>query len=103
MLDNAIKYCHHGDTILVCLRRAPEGIECEVRDTGAGIGATDLPHVTERLYRGSQASAIEGSGLGLALVEEILRHHQTRMIIESSTTLPTGTTVRWTLPHATLT
>ena len=43
----------------------------EVRDTGSGIDAADLPHVFERFFRGRSANGQAGAGLGLALVKEL--------------------------------
>lgn len=100
LLDNAIKYGRPGDTISVRLEAQSIGVLCVVEDSGPGIAASDLPRVTERLYRGRTDS--EGSGMGLALVSEILRHHHTTLEITSTTEGPaTGTTCRWMLPYAT--
>jgi signal transduction histidine kinase len=97
LLDNAVKYCRPGDTIRVRLEAQPKGVRCVVQDTGPGIPAADLPHVTERLYRGR--TGVEGNGIGLALVSEIVRRHHATLLIESATEGETGTQVSWTL-HA---
>lgn len=99
LIDNAIKYCRPNDEIHVRLRAQPDGAQCVVQDTGLGIAPADLSHVTERLYRGRKD--VEGSGIGLALVNEILTRHHATLLIESSTEpLTSGTTVCWTLPYA---
>lgn len=98
LLDNAVKYSRPGDRVVVSLQRNEEGIECIVRDTGPGIPAKHLPHLTRRFYRAAPQE-IEGSGLGLALVEEILHRHGSRLEIESRTEgEETGTCVRFVLP-----
>jgi len=98
LLDNSIKYSRPGDRAVVSLERTGEGIACLVRDTGPGIPAEHLPHVTRRFYRAAPQK-IEGSGLGLALVEEILRRHQSHLEIESHTAgKDTGTWARFVLP-----
>ncbi|RLC93169.1 MAG: hypothetical protein DRI77_12120 [Chloroflexi bacterium] len=98
LLDNSIKYSRPGDRAVVSLERTEEGVACVVRDTGPGIPAEHLPHVTRRFYRAAPQK-IEGSGLGLALVEEILRRHQSQMEIESHTEgEETGVWVRFVLP-----
>ncbi|MGQ9715549.1 MAG: sensor histidine kinase, partial [Anaerolineae bacterium] len=74
LLDNACRYSRSGDRITVALCRVPEGIACEVADTGPGIPSAHLPYVTEPFYRGD-VEEISGSGLGLAIVAEILRQH----------------------------
>jgi two-component system phosphate regulon sensor histidine kinase PhoR len=100
LLDNATKSCRPGDSIRVHLEAQAEGVRCIVRDTGPGIPAAHLPHITERLYR-VQAD-VEGNGIGLALVSEILRRHNTTLTIESSTQSPvSGTMMSWTLSYAT--
>jgi two-component system phosphate regulon sensor histidine kinase PhoR len=98
LLDNGCKYSRPGDRVEVSLRRHREGVGCTVCDTGPGIPAEHLPHVTRRFYRVDRRGS-EGSGLGLALVKEILRRHQTRVEIESRAEgEETGTCVRFVLP-----
>jgi signal transduction histidine kinase len=46
-----------------------------VRDTGPGIPAEELPHIWERLYRGDRSRSTPGLGLGLSLVQAIVRAH----------------------------
>ncbi len=101
VLDNALTYCHPGDTVTITLEDRDDGVYCEVRDTGPGISAKHLPHVTRRFYRGDRGQH-EGSGLGLAIVEEILKRHGTTLHVESHTEGPKrGTRISFTLPKAT--
>jgi signal transduction histidine kinase len=97
LLDNAIKYGRPGDQVQVTLRRESEMLECMISDTGPGISAEHLPHVTRRFYRAAPAQ-IEGSGLGLSLVQEILRRHASQLQIESRTDGASGTRVSFSLP-----
>ncbi|MCS7178516.1 MAG: HAMP domain-containing histidine kinase [Anaerolineae bacterium] len=97
LLDNVLKHCRPGDRATVILRRAEGGVLCAVRDTGPGIPAEHLPHVTRRFYRAAKQE-VEGSGLGLALVEEILRRHGSRLEISSRMEGETGTCVQFVLP-----
>ncbi|HHH41718.1 MAG TPA: hypothetical protein ENK56_06905 [Chloroflexi bacterium] len=98
LLDNAVKFSRPGDRVTVSLHPEAERVLCAVCDTGPGIPAEHLPHLTRRFYRVAP-QAVEGSGLGLALVAEVLRHHQSRLEIESHTEgEATGTCVRFTLP-----
>jgi signal transduction histidine kinase len=62
------------------------GVCLEVADTGPGIAPTDLPHVFDRFYRGdlSRARATGNSGLGLAIVRNIVEAHGGRIGVESS-------------------
>jgi two-component system phosphate regulon sensor histidine kinase PhoR len=98
LLDNAIKYSRSGDQVIVALRREDETLVCAIADTGPGIPAEHLPHVTRRFYRAAPTQ-IEGSGLGLALVQEILRHHSSQLEIDSiADGEDTGTHVSFALP-----
>jgi signal transduction histidine kinase len=99
LLDNAVKFCRPGDRITVRLSAAPDGVRCVVADSGPGIDGADLPHVRAALYRGR--TDVEGSGIGLALVDEIVRRHHATLEIESATDpARSGTACSWTLPIA---
>lgn len=98
LLDNVLKHCRAGDAAVVSLETAEQGVGCSVRDTGPGIPSAHLPHVTRRFYRAAPQK-VEGSGLGLALVEEILRRHGSELRIESEAEgEETATCVRFILP-----
>jgi len=75
LVDNAIRYTPAGGTVDVVLRRAGGSVAFDVRDTGPGIPADELPRVFDRFYRGSGAQT-QGSGLGLAIAQHIARRHQ---------------------------
>lgn len=104
LLDNALKYGETGNQITIQLTEHPQGLACAVCDTGPGIPAAHLPHLTRRFYRAAPAG-VTGSGLGLAMVAEILRQHQSQLEIESHTAgeqlgQPSGTCLRFRLPAA---
>src|SRR5262249_52276010 len=84
LLSNALKFTFEGE-IAVRLRLAGERAELTVRDTGVGIPEAELPHVFERFHRvrGTRARTHEGTGIGLALVEELVRLHGGRVGVES--------------------
>jgi two-component system phosphate regulon sensor histidine kinase PhoR len=97
LLDNALKYCRPGDEIKVTVKNDAKGILCCIADTGPGIAPEHLPHLTRRFYRVNKS--VEGTGLGLALVHEILRRHHSELKIESNTDgTQTGTSFCFTLP-----
>ncbi len=75
-LSNAFKFTFAGE-ITVALRSDGERVEMEVRDTGTGIPQAELPRLFERFYRvqGSQGRTYEGSGIGLSLVQDLVRLH----------------------------
>lgn len=87
LFTNALKYSEEGAEIALCAEskdRDGEILIC-VRDTGRGIGPGDLPHVFDRLYRGSrERTPAEGSsGLGLSIVKSIIEQHGGSVSCES--------------------
>jgi PAS domain S-box-containing protein len=76
LVSNAFKYTLDG-RIEVTLRRKEAAAELAVRDTGVGIPAHELPRLFERFYRieGQGGRTHEGTGIGLALVQELVRLH----------------------------
>ena len=83
VLDNAVKYGRDGGTIEVSLTAEKEGgVAIRVRDHGPGIPEDELPHVKERFYKGS--SKERGSGIGLAVCEEIVTRHGGKLLIENA-------------------
>jgi len=100
LISNALKYTPQGGTVTVRLL-VDEGIgqvTAEVTDTGVGVSKEDLPHLFEKFYRvsGSKNMA-KGSGLGLALVKEIVETvHNGRVSVAS--TPNEGSTFSFTLP-----
>ncbi len=102
LLDNAIKYSRAGDRVVVAAHAIDErrAIACAACDNGPGIPPEHLPHVARKFYRVAPETS-EGSGLGLAVVAEALRRHQSELQIESrSDGDETGTCVRFVLPSA---
>ena len=67
LLSNATRHTPPGGLVVADVS-AGSGLAIEVRDTGAGIPADDLPHIFERFYRGQDS---DGAGLGLALVRDL--------------------------------
>ena len=97
LLANALKFTFEGE-IEVALRRLPKHAELVVRDTGVGIPADELPYVFKRFHRvrGTRARTHEGAGIGLALVQELVRRHHGR--IRAISTPGTGTAFTIWLP-----
>lgn len=76
LVDNAIKYTPTAGLVELCTRRSDDAhAELEVRDTGIGMDAADLPRVFERLYRGDRSRSQPGLGLGLSFVKAICEAH----------------------------
>lgn len=89
LISNSIKFTPPGGSILVKGEGKAEEVIIQVIDTGIGIPKYYLPRVSEKFFKGSQN--LPGSGLGLSIVEEILKLHDSQMEIES--TIGEGTTV----------
>jgi signal transduction histidine kinase/DNA-binding response OmpR family regulator len=97
LLSNAFKYTLRG-AVTVRLSRAEKVAILEVSDTGNGIPERELPRLFERFHRveGSVGRTQEGSGIGLALVQELVRLHGGTITVGS--VLGEGTTLRVSLP-----
>src|SRR5579872_2637440 len=97
LLSNAFKFTFNGE-IEVSLMKVGDFCELRVRDTGTGIPIEDLPHLFERFYRvqGARGRTWEGSGIGLALVQELAKLHGGTVRVESE--LDRGSTFIVTIP-----
>ncbi|MGH2411408.1 MAG: ATP-binding response regulator, partial [Chloroflexota bacterium] len=100
LLSNALKFTFEG-SISVALRRQGDQVELIVGDTGTGIPAEELPHLFERFHRvfGARARTHEGTGIGLALVQELARLHGGA--VRAVSAIDVGTTFTVTLPTGT--
>ncbi|MFK7846275.1 MAG: ATP-binding protein [Rhodothermales bacterium] len=109
LLSNALKFTPKGGSIsfeLAELEASPKftegAIEIRVSDTGRGIPAADLPHIFDRFHQvdGSNTREHEGSGIGLALVHELVMLHKGLIDVESETGKGTTFIVRFPLGNA---
>jgi signal transduction histidine kinase len=84
LLSNAFKFTFEG-TIRVALRAAGDHAELTVADTGIGIAPQELPRLFERFHRveGARARTHEGSGIGLALVRDLVGLHGGTVAVQS--------------------
>ena len=94
VIDNAIKYSNSGDTVTVSAEVFVSTARITVADTGIGIPDKDIEHVTEKFYKAN--TTVRGSGIGLAVVSEIVHFHGGELEITSEENV--GTTVMITLP-----
>jgi signal transduction histidine kinase len=100
LLSNAIKYSRPGSAIVLSLRpEAPGWAVLDVRDQGVGIPAADVPRIFERFARASNVGSAAGSGIGLAVVRQIVEAHGGRITVRSQEGLGSTFTVR--LPRST--
>lgn len=75
LLANAVKFGRPGDRVTVSVRAAGAQAVLSVADTGPGIAPADLPRVFGRLWRGVADTTASGSGIGLAVVREVVAAH----------------------------
>ncbi|MDE7279433.1 MAG: HAMP domain-containing histidine kinase, partial [Oscillospiraceae bacterium] len=95
VIDNAIKYSDKGGVVSVqAIMADAEHIEVDVSDTGCGISEQDLPKVKTKFYKANHTR--RGSGIGLAVADEIIAMHGGKLDIFSRQ--GKGTTVTITLP-----
>ncbi len=99
LISNAFKFTLQGE-IVVALRRAGDQAVLTVRDTGIGIPDDELPHLFERFHRveGARGRTHEGTGIGLALVRELVALHGGTIAVESA--LGRGSAFTVTIPLA---
>ena len=102
LIDNALKFCARGATIVLAARRAEGRVVVSVSDNGAGIAAADLPYLFDRFFQSrhnvAPATGEGGKGLGLAIVKRIVELHRGEVAVSS--TPGQGTRVALTLPAA---
>ena len=94
LLDNAIKYSNPGGAITLELLQDGENVYVLIRDEGRGIAPEDLENVKQKFFKGR--NAVRGSGIGLAVAEEIVTALDGTLDLESK--LGAGTTVKIRLP-----
>lgn len=97
IIDNALKYTPKGGVVaaqVIYSKDDPDIIKIIVTDSGCGISAEDLPRVKEKFYKANQK--VGGSGIGLAVADEIMNLHHGSLDIESGEGV--GTTVTLTFP-----
>ena len=96
VIDNAIKYSNSGSTITVSAEEVGNMIQVTITDNGVGISEADLPRVKTKFFKANHTR--RGSGIGLAVADEIITMHGGRLDITSE--LGVGTNVTITLPIA---
>lgn len=94
IIDNALKYTESGGSITVSSREEDGFVQVTVSDTGCGIPPEHLPNVKKKFYKANQL--VRGSGIGLAVADEIAAMHGGSLRIESQ--VGVGTVVTVSLP-----
>ena len=90
LLSNALKFTQRGGSVLVSVSAEDTGgdmiyADIRVEDTGCGIGSEELPYIFKRFYRAQngQKENVSGSGIGLALVKQVVEMHKGTVRVES--------------------
>lgn len=98
ILENAIQYSKEGGTVIMSLQQAEKWLRIEVIDTGIGIPEDEMPKMTTKFFRASNAQTFQpnGNGLGLYIVANVVKNHGGRFRIKSVENR--GTTITLTLP-----
>ncbi len=94
IIDNALKYTPAEGVVGIQVLHEGEVIKIVVTDTGCGIAPDDLPRVKDKFFKANQS--VRGSGIGLAIADEIIQKHGGTLDIESG--IGVGTTVTITIP-----
>jgi len=101
LIGNAVKFSRERGSIEVSARRGKPGfVLVQVCDTGVGIAKEDLERIFDRFYQAGDGAAgrKEGTGIGLAIVRNILQLHG--CVVHATSELGDGTVVSFTLPLA---
>lgn len=96
LIDNAIKYTPSRGAISVTVKISDGGAEIAIADTGIGISDEDQKKLFKKFFRAQSASKIEGTGLGLFIVKNIIEKQKGKIAVQSS--IGKGTTFRVRLP-----
>ncbi len=95
IIDNSFKYNHTGGFVKVNLTADNKNVIITVTDNGCGISKHDLPKIREKFYKAN--NSVRGSGIGLAVTDEIIKLHNGELLIESE--IGSGTAVTVMLPR----
>lgn len=86
LIANALNFTPRGGRVTIAAAHVDSRVQLQVRDTGVGISAEQLPHVFEKFYqaRNQKAARAKGSGLGLAISKEIVEAHGGSIVADSA-------------------
>ncbi|MCL2633405.1 MAG: HAMP domain-containing histidine kinase [Oscillospiraceae bacterium] len=96
IIDNAIKYGRKGGSVTIYTDTGEKFITITIEDNGCGISKSDLPKVKTKFFKANHTK--RGSGIGLAVSNELVAMHMGRLDIESE--FGEGTAIKITLPLA---
>lgn len=90
LMSNAIKFSLENKSIIIDVLSATDQLKIEVKDSGVGIPASEIPHLFQRFHRASNAINIPGTGLGLSIVKRCVELMNGEISVKSQ--LEKGTT-----------
>ncbi|MEM8525593.1 MAG: hybrid sensor histidine kinase/response regulator transcription factor [Bacteroidota bacterium] len=98
LLSNAIKFTPESGKVILHLAQQDQQVKIKIKDNGAGIAATELPHIFDRFYQVDHTASRQGqgTGIGLALVKELIELLEGEIKVHSTT--GQGTTFEILLP-----
>lgn len=91
IIDNAVKYTEKGGLILITQNEEEGCVKIVVKDTGVGIPAQDIDKVKEKFFKSNKT--VRGSGIGLAVADEIIKQHNGLLFLESTEGVGTAVTI----------
>lgn len=94
LLANAARYCRPGDRVGVRAEAVAGAGVLVVADTGPGIPAEEVPHAFDRFWRGRNAQSVAGTGIGLAVVRELVNAHGGTVRLDSPASGGLAATIR---------
>ncbi len=102
LLGNAINFTHPIGSVCINLKSSSSGIEISIADTGIGIPSDDIPMLFSRFFRGTNAiqEEIQGTGIGLFIVQSILEKHGGTIQVHSQMGLGTQFDIWLPLDHS---
>ncbi|MBU1086808.1 MAG: HAMP domain-containing protein [Candidatus Omnitrophica bacterium] len=83
LIDNAIKFTATNGRIDISVKQQKNKVEINIADTGIGIHESDISKIFNKFFRASSDEQHPGSGLGLGIVQSIIRIHQGRILVSS--------------------
>lgn len=104
LVSNALKFTPVGGSVSVSLSAIDNQLRLAVADTGTGIADDKLPHIFDRYYQAGDITGLaketvdKGTGIGLAMVKELVSQMEGNITVESSVTAPAGTSFVLMLP-----
>ncbi len=97
ILDNAMKYTSENGGISVSVSEKSDFVSVQVTDNGCGIPSKHLPNVTKKFYKANTTQ--KGSGIGLAIVDELVNLHDGKLEIISEENFGTTVIISFPIPE----